>query len=376
MNEYPHILIVDDDEMIHDVVSTALGEKYTLIYVNSGEEALKAAGETRPDVMLVSVEMPGLDGYEIYRRFRGMDDMEQVPVMFISAHGEIEDKLKGYDAGGDDYIVKPFNPQEFKARVEKLLELLAQKLQLKEMVNFANNAAMSVMSSMSEMGVLLEVLKSFNACQDYQALTSSILAGVSQFGVSGVVQIRAPQTTLTYAPNGEASPLEVSVISHMAGMDRLSQFKTRLSVTFPHTSLLVSNMPIEDADRCGVLRDHLAILIEAAEVRVQSISNMQESQRRGDAIERAVARITQALNDIDSGLRHSAAAARMSVDDMTQQVERALLKVALSEAQDEFMTSTIQQGIDSIINAQSNELDLQNKLTEIILELKILAGLK
>ena len=98
---------------------------------------------------------------------------------------------------------------------------------------------------------------------------------------------------------GEATPLEASVVDHLAAMERIMQFQTRLSITYEHVSLLVKNMPVDDEDRCGRLRDHLAMLAEGADVRLRGLMTTRESSRRGEVIEHVLARISDALRAID-----------------------------------------------------------------------------
>jgi predicted TIM-barrel enzyme len=91
------------------------------------------------------------------------------------------------------------------------------------------------------------------------------------------VQLRAAGV-LTRSSDGEASPLEVSVLEHLVTMGRLAQFKNRMVINFPAVSLLVRDMPQDDEERCGRLRDHLSMLVEAANVHVESLAMVAEAR--------------------------------------------------------------------------------------------------
>ena len=129
-------------------------------------------------------------------------------------------------------------------------------------------------------------------------------------------------------------------------------------------------MPLEDADRCGRLRDHLAMLVEGVEVRIQGIKAVNESRQRGEVIERAVGRIAETLKAIDSAQRQSHVETRIAFSTLTDRIEKALISIALTESQDKFLAGIVRDGIEEIINAQSSEIDIQDKLTTIINELK------
>jgi CheY-like chemotaxis protein len=370
MGSTAKILVVDDDSFMHEIIAETLGNSYQIIPAENGNDALAKAQSDHPGLIILDVEMPGMDGYEICRKLKEIDATAKIPVIFDSAHDQIENRLKGYEAGGEDYIIKPFAPQELDAKVAHMLKAISERAGLKQMADYATSTAMTAMSSMGEMGALLEALKSFNACDNYRTLADAALAGLAAYGMQGAIQIRTGEIKLTRNSQGEASPLETSVISHMANMDRITQFKTSMSITYPHISLLVNNMPVSDPDRCGRLRDHLAMLVEGADVRVQGISDAFESTRRGEAIQRAVAHITTALNEIDSAQRKSLMDQRVAFSNLTDEMENALTSVALTESQEEYLSSIIRNGIENIINVQSAELDMQNKLTSIVGELK------
>lgn len=101
------VMIVDDDEGTRMLIEHALGGAYRAIGVGSGQECLDAAAGSRPDIVLMDVEMPDMSGYDACRRLKATGG-QAPPVIFISSHDQLADRMKGYDAGGEDYICKPF----------------------------------------------------------------------------------------------------------------------------------------------------------------------------------------------------------------------------------------------------------------------------
>jgi len=111
------LLLVDDESAILDMLAIVLHkEGFTrLATAASGEEALRVARDARPDLIVLDVMLPDLDGYEVCRRLRRIT---QAPILFLTARSTDLDKLTGFSAGGDDYITKPFNPLEAAARIK------------------------------------------------------------------------------------------------------------------------------------------------------------------------------------------------------------------------------------------------------------------
>lgn len=117
------VLVVDDTEANVDILVGALGEAYSVSVAMNGEAALEAAAEAPPDLILLDIMMPGIDGYEVCRRLKGDQRLSAIPVIFITAMGEIDSKTRGFDLGAVDYITKPFEVAEVLARVDTHLKL-------------------------------------------------------------------------------------------------------------------------------------------------------------------------------------------------------------------------------------------------------------
>lgn len=114
------ILVVDDETSIVDAVATTLRyEGFDVREATNGRAALAAAQEAAPDLIILDVMMPGLDGLEVTRRLRA--DGIQVPVLFLTARDSVEDKIAGLTIGGDDYVTKPFSLAEVVARTRAIL---------------------------------------------------------------------------------------------------------------------------------------------------------------------------------------------------------------------------------------------------------------
>ena len=113
------ILIVDDDNNIAELISLYLiKECFDTKIVNDGEEAIQAFESYRPNLILLDLMLPGIDGYQICREVRAKSN---VPIIMLSAKGEIFDKVLGLELGADDYIIKPFDSKELVARVKAVL---------------------------------------------------------------------------------------------------------------------------------------------------------------------------------------------------------------------------------------------------------------
>lgn len=119
MAEKQKVLIVDDDENIAELIGLYLNKEcFDTNIVHDGEAALNAVNNYQPDIVLLDIMLPGIDGYEVLREIR---KISKLPVIMLSAKGETFDKVLGLELGADDYIMKPFDSKEMVARVKAVL---------------------------------------------------------------------------------------------------------------------------------------------------------------------------------------------------------------------------------------------------------------
>ena len=128
------VLVVDDTEANVDILVDALGDLYEVMVAMDGESALETVEEEAPDLILLDIMMPGMDGYEVCRRLQADPRHKNIPIIFLTALTEIENKTKGFKIGAVDYITKPFEVSEVQARVHNHLDLKMHRDHLDHLV--------------------------------------------------------------------------------------------------------------------------------------------------------------------------------------------------------------------------------------------------
>lgn len=129
------ILVVDDERLNINVLVELLKDKYKMMAAKNGEQALKAVhSSNRPDLILLDIMMPDMDGYEVCRRLKADDNTKEIPIIFISAMSEVSDETKGFELGAVDYITKPISPAVVLARVNTHLVLQEAKELIKQQI--------------------------------------------------------------------------------------------------------------------------------------------------------------------------------------------------------------------------------------------------
>ncbi len=171
------ILVVDDDRNLRKIIQTNLElAGYDVTTAASGDEAMRVLDAMQPDLVVLDVMMPLMDGYEVARRVRRHPSNAHVPIIMLTAKGEVEDKLAGFDAGADDYMTKPFGPQELLARVKAKIRRVEVDASLSPLTRLPGNLAIEAelrrrIDTHEPFAVLYLDLDNFKAFNDVYGFT-------------------------------------------------------------------------------------------------------------------------------------------------------------------------------------------------------------
>jgi DNA-binding response OmpR family regulator/DNA-binding CsgD family transcriptional regulator len=199
------LLVVDDVPANLALLIDAAGAAgHRVLLAESGERALRLAAKAAPDLILLDVSMPGLDGLETCRRLKADPATREIPVIFVTAHGEVDDKVAGLAAGGVDYVTKPLQPAEVLARVRVHLELRRLRNELQEEVRRREEAERSLRHSLDR-AVLVAAL-------DGQVLFSTVRAArlLEEFFPGAPADLLPPPLLVAVQARPDAAPLEVA----------------------------------------------------------------------------------------------------------------------------------------------------------------------
>jgi diguanylate cyclase (GGDEF)-like protein len=135
------ILLVDDDPDILDVLTLTLSEQYDVTLAHDGEEGLKLAQTKSPDLVILDYKMPKLNGHQVCSQLKKDILLRHMPIIMLTGKGDVSDKVSGINAGADDYIVKPFEPQELLARIKMVLRSTKRNLEANPLTHLPGNVS-------------------------------------------------------------------------------------------------------------------------------------------------------------------------------------------------------------------------------------------
>ena len=368
MNHDFTLFIVDDDEFALKMLEFAFAQICQLESFATAEDCLarlKQSGCTPPDLFLLDVDLPGMDGYALCRQILERPGLESALVIFISGLDNIGSRLQGYDAGGIDYVVKPYNMAELKHKVQSARHLSVERLSLNDRLQESKLLNTLALSNMGEYAVLIAFLRSLNDCDHPHALFDSLFELLRAYGLQCAIQLRLPGVETTRSKNGENLPLEVAVINHVRGMERIFEFKMRAVYNFKHLTILVNNVPHHDPDLCGRLRDHVAIAAECANAKLMSLLTKAEHTKAKGTVTDLLSTLQSTVQNFD----HKYAQARSSGSSLTQELldelASAFSSLGLSEIQEARIQSIVQAKAYSLAEIYDFSGETQDALNDV-----------
>lgn len=369
MNEKPSILLVEDDDFAADIATEMLSSDYIVQHVANGEAALESVAVQVPDLVLLDVSMPGMSGYEVCRTLRDDSAFDGLPVIFLSGLVSEEERIAGYEAGGDDYLTKPVAVKELRSKVRKALDHYAERQHLKADVSNAFSTAMTAMSSAAEVGTVLQFLRASFNCPSYESLCHELLNTLRTYGLEASVQIRGRQGMVCMSPEGPCSPLEESILSNMARQGRLFEFGQRLSCSYDHITIIVKNAPRDEADHYGRVKDNLALLAEGADARIVALDSSISMAKQHAVLTKLIASTREALQDIENHHHRQRKEGDQILQDFRSQLDKMLLSLGLTQSQEEELLDRLQQTVDRTLALHDEDLVMGKNIKSLLNQL-------
>lgn len=364
------ILLTDDEPSIRSNLKRLLGfEGHEVIEAEDGLQALAQMAAAPPDLVFSDVLMPGMDGYELCRRIKANPAWAMIPVIFVSGQDSIEARLEGFAAGGEDFIVKPFQSAEVIQKVASANRILSESRELRELAQSAQAVAMVAMKSAAESGVVLNFMKASIACATLDALAALLRRSVAEFGLDSVVQIKTAARSICISGKGHDVPLDISILNHVRLQGRIFEFQNRSVFNYDSVSLLVTDMPREDDERCGRLRDHLALLAEAADAKVRVLQLDADRQAKILGIAEALATARASIARISENQRIDEHKLSHGMVRLQQNLASVFVGCGLREAQEDSIVAVVKEHMEetlALIDHGRQEREELNRVTEIL----------
>lgn len=373
-NKKERILIVDDSPVDLQMVMACIKNDYQIIAATNGKEALELLQTTKAEVVLLDVTMPDMSGYEVCSKIR--ETNPHIQIIFLSANDGLNEILKGYDVGGNDYITKPFSPEILLNKISKSIEYLTQVERLESEKNSASGAFITAITSMGDLGGVINFLRTSFKVNTSDELATLLLNELQNHQLSGCVQLRSEYAFKNFTNQNDVSPLESELLTRIAAMnDRFIENGKRMFINYPKVSVLIKNMPIDDDSKMGRLRDTLAILIEGTNEKQISIEKdktmiamMEVSSKTKLSILNETLEGLSFIKTVHEELKHS----NLSLMDSTvDSIQNTFFNLGLTDQQEHALSEMLQKSLNEAKRLFDESAELEEQIGSILNKLNI-----
>lgn len=368
------ILAVDDEPFNLEIIEEILEDlDFELKMVNSGPECLEVVEEFDPQVILLDVSMPQMSGYDVCRKLKENPITQKIIVMFVSARGTVEERMEGYSVGAEDYIVKPFSHEELRLKLQHLNQVLIEKESLEQQVEDATSTAFNAMANSSEMGQIVNYIEHIGSIDNEQDLGKAFLNCLGAFDLQSNVEFRLDNEVLHFSVSGVCSPIVIELFEMLKSKGRLHEFSNRILVNYEMISLLILNMPGQDPDKHGRIRDHICFLVSVTEQQLKAILTkkelLQQQQQLNDAVGKVHSKFTGLIELLNENRINNEAIFKQLQEDL----ERRIPTMGLDEDQEVFIyqkvDETIQNSVareESVKGVKAAFKEIENDLSQLL----------
>lgn len=301
MTDKKRILIVDDEELnVELLVDLLEDEGYVMDTANNGKQALDCFSANKPDLILLDVMMPILDGYAACAQIREQEkanDSIPTPIIFLSAKANLDDKLKGYEAGGDEYVTKPFDNAELLIKLENTLQKQQQIETLRSNADQAQSMTFQMMTNAAKIGAIGRFLQNSLACRNLDQLMDCFFDLSTQLEIGCVLKASWRNEAFIRSSDGIERPLDWEIISGYISPEKIFHFgKNRALFNWGEVTLLVRNVG-DEADNIAIMMDGLLAGYRAIATHDLLLNSVDTFRKRNQQLAAQSAKTVDDLND-------------------------------------------------------------------------------
>jgi len=359
------IMVVDDVASNRLLLRMILEEYYTIVECESGPECLRSVEENKPDIILLDVNMPEMTGYEVCTTLRAHEETSTLPIIFVSAMDDAEERLAGFEAGCNEYITKPIDTECLVEKIQQQLASQKEVQQAKDNASQAMKVAMEAMTSSSELGQIIEFVKSSQEVHTLAGIGEELCVLADSFGLKAATVIYGEPNLYVRCEKDSMESRVLNKFQH--ANERIVSIGVRTIICSESIGLLINDMPIEDENRYGRFKDHLMVLSSICEGRILTIqSQLQLVGQHKEVMERVIPMTEQQVKKLSKKLNLYDDSVKNIMMNMVGKLESKLFLLGLDEDQEAELMMLAYEAAQKVESLHAGASDLEKELGVIL----------
>lgn len=351
-----------------------INEKNMSLVPFQSVKALVIERDTPFDTIFVLSAEESSCAMELCQLIKGDYKLSAIPAVMGVTDGKAIDAIKAFESGCSDILDPTMSAREIDLRLTKLIYQYHADRELRHAADEARAVALNVMSECGNLGLALRCIIDFNFCDNTDELGMCLLQGIKHYNLNCSLQLRSHFGTKNMEATGLEKELESRLLSELCEKGRFIEFGKRCFINYGQVSLLIKNMPVEDKQKCTVIKDSILPFIQGAESRLKAIDAQKALEVERNFMGKLVSRLREVMKEFDNGYQHLMRGSANLVEDMAARTEEAILFLDLKEEQEEILQGIMQKGVVGINNLFAEGIEMNEGFRNLILQINTVFG--
>ena len=311
-------------------------------------------------------------GLDTCKSIKEDEDTFKIPIVILTDAQSMEERLDCYLSGCDDVISVPFDGEEFKARIQ----VAAKNKQIIDDVQADANeiweTALEAMSTAGELGGLLLAIEKCILCNTYDELSNEIFAACESYDLNTSFQIRTAKGIFFYGNNitPEKENMENELLSRAKDKSRFFDFGARTIVNFGNISMLIKNMPLDDMEKYGRIKDNIAPFLSSADSRIRAIALQMEVEKQRSVLQRLITDTQAAVEYIEKQYTDHKEQSDELLERLIQEMDAGFISLNLSDAEECHFRKLLENSKAQIMELYEGGLEIDNSFEKIMFKIR------
>lgn len=360
------ILLFASESVIHFCLKQKLEQEFLLSIASNSEQLEKISNEQTPQLVLIERNLATIDGADISELINNICGNKEIPTIFIT------DEALDDNADINDIICKSCKDEDFISQIKLTIHFHDKIREQNQIIDETRQMAFSAMSQSGEIGQILHFMRDSFECDTFEKLGNRILESMENQSLNTVVRFDT-NPPIYFSHESEVARLDKEILDRLHMMERIVDFGIRSLYNFENISLLVKNMPLDDADKYGRIKDNVCLILEAADSKVKAINNEAALRIRDNSISKVIESSKEALKNIEAAFQENATKNAEIMLQLKEKIEWSFLQLGLSEDQEHEIAEIVQEAenkstalYESGLQIEDQLVHLTSKLNEII----------
>lgn len=373
MSDLPLLYVADADSGFRNSAEQVLGQDFSVRTFADGISCVSLLSEKPPAILLLATNLEDAPAIELCRDIRGDDQLHDTHVIILLGTDASQEQIEeAHAAGCDEALTHPVDLANLRRQLRTTHRLTSERSSFRQQANYAQKVAMTAMTSMGELGVVLQFLSKCFSCGSAREVALEVISSLGQYGLSGAVQIRGGQENLIESTPGGNSAEDSAVIGKLHGIGRIFEFKTRMVINYEHASILMNDVP-DDNEQRGRIRDNVAMLAEGAHARIASLLVEQDNKRKQSGIRFALGEILEMTAELRDQQCISQNQGQSAVNSVILSFETAFIRFGLRPEQESELINLLVDLRHEVAGIGLSAEEVDRKLQRVVRSLQSIA---